>query len=126
MSDDIQLVNDDLVDQNRWISGPEQTVQAVSIRLGRFLGEWFLDPASGISWMRYLGTRNYSLVEVTDEIRREILSVDNVLAITKFDATTASDGSVTMDIAISIFDTNTQEPTVLGLQVSGTGRVVVL
>jgi hypothetical protein len=66
------------------------------------------------------------MVELTDEIRREILSVEDVMSITKFDTAVAYDGSVTMDIAISVFDTNTQEPTVLGLQVTGTGRVVVL
>jgi hypothetical protein len=76
--------------------------------------------------MKYLGQRNYSMVELTDEIRREILSVEDVMSITKFDTAVAYDGSVTMDIAISVFDTNTQEPTVLGLQVTGTGRVVVL
>lgn len=127
MSDDIHLVGDppDLVAQNRWISGIEKAVQSVALRLGRFRGEWFLDPASGLRWMDYLGQRNFSRAQLLEEVRREVLLVERVEAVTRLDAERDGAG-YQIHIDVVVFDDTAQQETVLGLSVDGTGRVTVL
>lgn len=128
MSDDVYLAGSppDLVGQNRWISGFEKAAQSVQLRLGRFRGEWFLDPSSGLRWMSYLGTRNWNAVELAAEMQRAILGVENVVGIQRMESQKTDAGVVSFAIDIEVSDPLTQTTTVLGLSVDGTGRVVVL
>jgi len=122
---DVALVNGDLVAQNRWIDGPEKVVQSIQIRLGRFRGEWFLDPTSGLQWMEWLGTRNVSVSEIVARVSSEILRVEGVDRIQSIVPVKDTSGSVTINVEIVLNPEITDQP-VLGVSVQGTGRVVVL
>jgi hypothetical protein len=121
---DVYLVNGDLVEQNRWVSGNEKTIQSIQIRLGRFRGEWFLDPSSGLPWMEWLGTRNLNPNTVLSQIRSEILRVEGVVSISRLEYVKSG---TSFDIGADIVLASDQiNQTVLGIVISGTGRVVVL
>lgn len=122
---DVALVNGDLQAQNRWITGHEKIIQSVSIRLGRFRGEWFLDPSSGLPWMEWLGVRNTSLADIVARISSEILRVDGITQIQTITPVKDESGAVTISAQILLDPEITDQP-VLGISVSGTGRVTVL
>jgi hypothetical protein len=115
----------DLVGQNRWITGPEKIVQAVTIRLGRFRGEWLLDPSSGLPWMEWVGKKKLTEREVLEQVRFEILRTAGVLGINNLSfVQTGTDGVLTGEILIA--DPVNQSTTVFGINIQATGRVTVL
>jgi hypothetical protein len=115
----------DLVGQNRWITGPEKIVQAVTIRLGRFRGEWLLDPSSGLPWMEWVGKKKLTEREVLEQVRFEILRTTGVLGINNLSfVQTGTDGVLTGEILIA--DPVNQSTTVFGINIQATGRVTVL
>lgn len=121
---DVGLVNGDLIEQNRWIIQQDRIIQGIEIRLGRFRGEWFLDPSTGLPWMEWLGQRSLNPNTVLSQVRAEILRASGVVGIDRLEFN-RSGTSATIEADIRI-ETEDQTPTVLGISVSGTGRVVVL
>lgn len=115
----------DIVPQNRWIDGPEKIAQAVSIRLGRFRGEWLLDPTSGLPWMEWLGNKRLTERDVLEQVRFEILRTTGVLGINSLSYTqTETTGVLTGEIVVR--DPVTLSTTVFGINIQPTGRVTVL
>lgn len=115
----------DLVGQNRWITGPEKIVQAITLRLGRFRGEWLLDPTSGLPWMEWMGKKKLTEREVLEQVRFEILRTKGVLGINSLSyEKTETNGVLTGEILVE--DPVNLSTTVFGISVQGTGRVTVL
>lgn len=66
------------------VGGADEIIQRVRTRLGRFLGEWFLDQEAGLPWLEsILGGSNRS--NATLLIRREILDTEGVTRIVRFE-----------------------------------------
>lgn len=77
---DLALVNGDLP-RGDWtlVEGPAALRQRLEVRLRKWLGEWFLNPASGTDYPRILGKGTDA--RRTAEIRRVILETRGVASI---------------------------------------------
>jgi hypothetical protein len=82
---DIQLdANGDLPAVTRHITGWLSVVQRVKFRLQTFLGEWILDTAKGLPFMRWRGQKDPNLQELSTYVRREILDTPGVIRLLNF------------------------------------------
>lgn len=65
----------------RLLDGPEETAQAIGIRLRCWLGEWFLDATHGVPYLEQVLGKNRRREIVEAVLRAQILGVDGVSAI---------------------------------------------
>lgn len=64
----------------KWVTGDDEVMQRVKIRLRRVYGEWFLYYTAGIPYFngRMLGANDYDYVKLT--LRNEIINTKGVTA----------------------------------------------
>lgn len=65
----------------KWVTGDDEVMQRVKIRLRRIFGEWFLYYTAGIPYFngRMLGSNDYDYVKLT--IRNEIINTRGVTGV---------------------------------------------
>ena len=84
---DLLLVDGDLPSRNVLVSGRTDVRQRVTLRLSRFLGEWFLDLDAGLPYLDWLETKPPDVPSIVARIRTEIAAVDGVAATQNFSGT---------------------------------------
>ena len=82
---DIGLVNGDLPDIPRFISGIELVMQRVERRLKTWIGEWDLDPSFGALSMDWFATKPVPLDDIGQILRAQIGDVTGVIAVRNLD-----------------------------------------
>ncbi len=84
------------------VHGVDAIVQAVEVRLRWGLGEWFLDTKQGTPWLQAILRKGVSLASVQAALGREILKVDGVLGVRRWNLSidrTTRELTGTVDIA---------------------------
>lgn len=69
------------------VTGQEAIAQRLLFTLRHFQGEWFLDEGFGVPWFQKVLRKNPEGVVVDAVLKQAILSVDGVIALTRFEAT---------------------------------------
>lgn len=69
------------------VTGEEAITQRLRFTLQHFRGEWFLDESFGVPWFQSVLRKNPEGVVVEAVLKQAILSVDGVVALTRFEAT---------------------------------------
>ena len=59
--------------------------QQVTLRLGFFKGEWFLDEETGLPWYEEIIVKNPNLIRIREIFREAILSVAGINEVTFLD-----------------------------------------
>jgi hypothetical protein len=67
---DILLVDGDLTPRGRLVTGDDETLQRVRLRLDLFLGEWVLDQTEGLPWLAWLSSKASLRVEEIGAVLR--------------------------------------------------------
>lgn len=101
---------------------PLLIMQRVRIRLGRHLGEWFLDPAIGLPWTEWQGRRGIRDLEILDPIRAEILAVNGVEDVLSL-ALERNGSQFTITGQILLAGNTNTTPIPFGVETFGIGRV---
>lgn len=68
-----------------WLMGAERVRQQIEFRLSLWRGTWFLDENFGTPYLQQILGKALSLDAVIAAFRSEIMAVNGVLSITRFD-----------------------------------------
>ena len=103
---DILLDDDgDLPIVTRHAIGAEVVAQRVRFRLETFEGEWILDTAVGLPYLKWRGTKVVNLDAIGARIQRELLTVPGVLRMTAFSSEFTADAQrVYFNISLVVED----------------------
>lgn len=71
--------------------------QQVTLRLGFFKGEWFLDEEAGLAWYEEILVKNPNLIRIRDIFRTAILSVNGISDVTYLDVRFTGARTVTVE-----------------------------
>jgi len=69
-----------------FVTGDEEIRQYLAVDFRTLLGEWFLDPLVGRDWLRFLGKKGASSVEVSQMIRKDLQAFDYVTIVNSVNA----------------------------------------
>jgi len=99
---DVELEAGDLPARTTHITGPDLVRQRIELRLGTFIGEWYLDTRKGLRYLEWLQQTPPRVEEIGADIRREIETTPDVLRVENwsgsFDGVTLSySGDVIID-----------------------------
>ncbi len=78
---DLAIENFDLV----LISGVDQVIQKIDIRLRFFLGEWFLDTSVGLPYHRNVLKKDFDVGILESSFKAQILGTNGVDSLSEFD-----------------------------------------
>ncbi len=78
---DLAIENFDLV----LISGVDQIIQKIDIRLRFYLGEWFLDTSVGLPYYENVLKKDYDIGLLESAFKAQILGTDGVDSLLEFD-----------------------------------------
>jgi hypothetical protein len=68
-----------------YVSGIDQIVQNIKVRLDFYLGEYFLDITVGFPWFEQVLRKNVNLDQIENRLKQEILATEGVDYIETFD-----------------------------------------
>lgn len=99
-SHDLAIENFDLV----LISGVDQVIQKIDIRLRFFLGEWFLDTTAGLPYYTNVLKKDFDIGLLESSFKAQILGTEGVDSLLEFDLSLQDTRTLIVTFKVSILD----------------------
>ena len=97
------------------ITGPNQTIQAIKIALRMWEGEWLLDEGAGLNYPGWIESLFRDLDAIGDEIRNEIVAINNVTRTENFKITKKPGRLVS--ITCDVYIVGQSEAVIIGIDI---------
>ena len=92
------------------VTGNDETLQRVMIRLKVFLNEWFLDPSNGLDFFGQIAGKKKGSTSPRKEIEQRILGTEGIKNITSYsEQINSTTGKWKFSIGVSFDDGETGE-----------------
>lgn len=115
-----QLLQDDngdiAIGKNKMslVSGDDEIEQRVVQNLRTFFTEWFLDQTIGVPWFQIIFEKGVPDVLKEDTIKQEILKVDGVAQLTRFDPIDFDGATRVANLSFEVLTVNQQRINIEG------------